>query len=215
MTQLTSVLQAIADGFIQARDELNLLDSVAGDGDLGVTMGRTGMAIKNVIADHSESAATDILKRCGMAIARDAPSTAGTLVGTGFLRASAAIAEHDGGALSIVEQVERALRAAEKGIAERGKASLGDRTMLDALHPAVEKLAEIRDARGSLDLAVAEAAVAAAEGAERTKTMEPRKGRAAWLSERAAGYVDAGARVIVIGFASAARALHRAEQHTD
>src|SRR5206468_2736974 len=142
------------------------------------------------------------LKRCGSELARKAPSTAGTLVATGFLRAGRVAADpaSDG-----VAALTRALEAAQQGIEERGKAAPGDKTMLDALAPAV---AALREASGeTLAGALARASAAAAAGAAATAGLRAKVGRAGWLADRSEGSEDAGAHLVATALAAAARAV--------
>ena len=92
---------------------------------------------------------------------------------------------------------------------ERGKAAPGDRTMLDALAPAVAALQAGGEAGAPLAPSLAGAARAAAEGAEATRTMRAKVGRAGWLAERAAGNVDAGAALVALILAAASRQISR------
>jgi len=201
---LTAVLEAIAVDLMAGRDELTRLDSVAGDGDLGITAGKIAAALRSVAREAGDDPPGAILRKCGADIARAAPSTCGTLVATGFLRAARAFEStwtHDVGGVAEV------LDAARRGIEERGKAAAGDKTMLDALGPAVE--AARAAAKDGLRLAAAleRAAEAAEAGAVATAEMRAKAGRAGWLAERSQGHVDAGARLVAIGFTAAARTI--------
>src|SRR5205085_4929417 len=125
-----------------------------------------------------------------------------TLVATGFLRAGRVASEP---AADDVAALTRALEAAQQGIEERGKAAPGDKTMLDALAPAV---AALRESAGQpLAGALARAAEAAAAGAAATRQMRAKVGRAGWLADRAEGSEDAGAHLVATALAAAARAV--------
>lgn len=254
MTALTRVLNAVAGEVIAAAGELNRLDGVAGDGDLGVTMTAAAQALQALLPELAGQDLPTTLRRCGAELARKAPSTSGTLVATGFLRAARAAADAQGstqaasqegasqdqgapaGEASQVALLAQLLAAAQQGIQERGKAAPGDKTMLDALAPAVaalqaaagngapgdssgnplegsqgtppEKPPEGPSGEGvTLAVALQRAAAAAAAGATATMTMRAKVGRAGWLADRSAGHVDAGARLVALAFAAAARAL--------
>jgi dihydroxyacetone kinase-like protein len=99
------------------------------------------------------------------------------------------------------------LDAAFAGIRERGKADLGQKTLLDALSPAIEELRRQAAVGAPLVGAVAAAAGAAAEGAAATRSMRPQVGRSAWLADRSMGTEDAGAHLVALVFASAARRI--------
>jgi dihydroxyacetone kinase-like protein len=114
----------------------------------------------------------------------------GPLYGTFFLRAAAVAddaSELDGAALTAV------LRAGVEGIVARGKAERGDKTMYDALAPALEAFEQSLATGGAVDMAARAAADAAAEGRDATEPMLARKGRASYLGERSVGHVDPGA----------------------
>ena len=206
MTNWTEVLQAVRGAIAAAKDELSRLDAAAGDGDLGLTMtaaadGAAALAERGGLDGKTRAEA---LRALGMELARVAPSTSGTLFARGLLQASrvsaatAADAAGDDAPASPVAEAAVLLHAAIEGIQKAGKAEPGDRTMLDALVPAAQALQEAA-ARGDSPKAAAEsAAQAAREGAEATKDLEPKIGRASWIAERARGNVDAGARAIAV-----------------
>lgn len=205
---LTDLLVAVSASIADERDVLNRLDGVAGDGDLGVTATLAAAAIALAAPEARQLPTTGALRRIGTEIARGAPSTAGTLVAFAFLaagRVGGAEAESvpSTGAIDYLE-------AAERSIAERGKVAAGDRTMLDALSPAVAAWkAAIR--LGDPTPAAARAAADAANlGAVATASMTATVGRSAWLGERARGHEDAGARLVAMAFEAAARHLSRA-----
>lgn len=207
MSALTAVIAAVADDVIAAREELNRLDGVAGDGDLGITMTNAATALQEILPTASDQNMASLLRQCGAELARRAPSTSGTLVATGFLRAAQAVGSgEEPGVVLLVKATE----AAMNGIQERGKVALGDKTMVDALGPAIEALRRAAHERRDVAGALADAAVAAQEGAERTAEMRAKVGRAGWLADRSDGHIDAGARLVAIAFASAAR--HAAAQ---
>ena len=203
MNTFPTVLAAVAAEVAAAAPELNRLDGVAGDGDLGVTMTQAAEALRAIAPELEGQDLAAQLRRCGSEVARKAPSTCGTLLATGFLRAARVAGEP---AESPAHRLARALEAAQAGIQERGKAAPGDRTLLDALAPAVAALQAAAAEGAALPDALDRAATAAAEGAEATRTMRARVGRAGWLADRAAGHVDAGAHLVALALAAAARA---------
>lgn len=191
-------LNALADALDAATDECTHLDALAGDGDLGLTLGKIAEAIRSSIPDGDVNPA-EHMKVIGLAIAKAAPSTFGTLVATGFLRAGPAITAEQ----SPQQAIAAALKAAEEGIAARGKAERGQRTALDALGPAADAFAQAPD----LNEAWQQAAAAAVAGAEATAAMEPIHGRAGWIAERAKGNPDAGATAVALAFSGVAARL--------
>ena len=176
-------------------DELNRLDSVAGDGDLGITATAATTALIQLLGELEPSEPAEALRRCGMAIARAAPSSMGTLVARAFL--AAAREEPEGGGVAASAAW---LDAGRRSIELRGGATIGQKSMLDALAPAITALQANSDA--SVAQAVEAAADAAEAGAEATKQMDPVVGRASWLADRSRGNVDAGAWLVAFVFRS-------------
>jgi dihydroxyacetone kinase len=200
-TEVARVLLAIARRISDLRDELNRLDAASGDGDLGVTLTEAAAATEAALGSDAGDVPS-MLHACGAEIARRAPSTSGTLIATGFL--AAARVEH--GATPI-ESLAQSLEAAEASIKARGKAQYGDRTLLDALGPAVATLRRAADEGMSVEAGLGEAALAARDGAAQTATMEPRAGRARWIPERARGNEDGGAVFVAIALETAWRTV--------
>jgi dihydroxyacetone kinase-like protein len=198
---LTGALLAAADALVASAGELNTLDGFAGDGDLGITMSEVADAIKKVVSESGAAGPAELLSSCGAAIARSAPSTSGTLVATGFLRAAKALS---GPALGPTEALARCCAAALEGIQARGKASLGERTLLDGLDAVCRALAAASGEGAGWEEALAQAAKAAASAAQATAAMEPRAGRASWMPGRALGHPDAGCMALSIAFEAAA-----------
>jgi dihydroxyacetone kinase-like protein len=198
---LVRALTAAASALEVSADELNRLDGYAGDGDLGITMSQASRALKDVLAANNDLEAAQLLSTCGATIARKAPSTSGTLVATGFLRAAKAVADSSG---SGVEVLERAFAAATAGIQARGKAMVGDRTLVDGLDAVCTSLQESLRAGRELVDALHFAAVAASAAADKTVDMGPKVGRASWVPERAIGHPDAGCAMLAIVLRAAA-----------
>jgi dihydroxyacetone kinase len=199
---LTSVSRALA-GY---RDALNRLDAVAGDGDLGLTVTQAAEAIAGIAPGIRSLPTPDAIRAVGTEIARRAPSTSGTLVAFAFL-AAARVGDVDAEAAST--RAIPYLQAGAESIATRGKVSVGDRTMLDALSPAVEAFRSSIERGESVAAAARSAAAAADEGAKATASMTPTVGRASWLIERARDSEDAGARLAALAFDAAAGHLER------
>jgi dihydroxyacetone kinase-like protein len=199
-----SIVAAVAAALREARDELNRLDGIAGDGDLGLTASRAADALDELgptLATDDPAAAA---RAIGMALAKKAPSTLGTMLA--FACLAAAKSEVPGGAGGASAALIL-LGAARDEIARRGKVQPGDRTILDAVGPAVAALeAAITSGAGPGEAAAA-AARAAEEGAHATAAMEATTGRAGWLKDRARGHEDAGARLAAIVLAAAADAI--------
>jgi phosphoenolpyruvate---glycerone phosphotransferase subunit DhaL len=173
-----------------ARADLCALDAAAGDGDLGVTLDTGFTHVREALEALDNADAGAMLSKSGSELARSAPSTMGTLLATAFLRAGKAVA---GVRLVEAQHVAELLQAAAVGVADRGKARAGERTVLDAMYPAAAAAAAASAAGETTMPALAAAAAAARAGAEATVSMEPQHGRSGWLRERARGTKDAGA----------------------
>lgn len=206
MSTLAEVLAQVADALTAAHDELNALDGAAGDGDLGNTASLAAGAIRAAIAAEPDADPAALLRRCGTDVATSAPSTSGTLTARALLAAgkAAAAAGPDDPAIGVLAT---GFDAALAAIGKAGRAAPGDRTMLDALAPAAAELSSQAQAGAGISAAMAAAAQAARRGAEATKDMTPRAGRARWLAERSRGTQDAGARLVALVLATAAGAL--------
>jgi dihydroxyacetone kinase len=194
------LVQVIATDLSQRRDELNRLDAVAGDGDLGVTVATGARALLDLAPELESLSEAEAIRRCGTEIARRAPSTGGTLVAFALIAAAKASVDPDA---SPVSRSAAYLEAAAESVAARGKVGPGDRTMLDALRPAAEAIRRAADSGESGAAAVEAAARAAEEGARATASMAAKVGRAGWLADRAAGHEDAGARLVALAFRAA------------
>jgi phosphoenolpyruvate---glycerone phosphotransferase subunit DhaL len=189
------VVRTIAETAVENEKYFGDLDAVVGDGDFGYSMAR-GFEI--VVADFDNFDRTDIgtfLKKIAVVITGRIGGSSGPIWGTAFLRAGAVSA---GKTELTTDDVFAMLRAAIEGIKQRGQSDLGDKTLLDALVPAVDVLEEsLRDGDGTR-AAIAKAAAKAREQAEVTKELVARKGRAAYTGERSIGTLDAGAVAVAV-----------------
>jgi len=197
------LVSAVATDLLEARDELNRLDGVAGDGDLGLTVTNASRALLELAPSLGDLAEADAIRRCGTELARKAPSTGGTLIAFALMAAAKAGVDPEA---ATVERAAGYLDAAARTIGERGNVAAGDRTMLDALRPAADAVLGAAAAGTGIAEAASAAARAADEGARATATMAAKVGRAGWLADRAAGNEDAGARLVAMAFAAAAKA---------
>jgi dihydroxyacetone kinase-like protein len=203
-TQATSdVVKEMAAAMEANRRYLTKLDSEIGDGDHGNNMNRGFQAALERLEDAEPSTPADVLKAVSMALISKVGGAAGPLYGTAFLRASSALGDKEEVS---AEDAAEALEAALGGIKQRGKAEVGDKTIVDALEPAVEAA---RDAAGEDSVAgvFRAAAEAAEEGAESTVELTAKKGRASYLGARAAGHKDPGATSTYMLLDAVARAL--------
>lgn len=171
------------------------LDAVVGDGDFGYSLARGFEIALEQWDDFDRSDPGVFLTKIAAATSARIGGTSGPIWGTAMLRAGVQLKEHPEieGA-----DVVRALRASIEGIKTRGQTDLGDKTLLDALVPAVDTLeAELAAGTSAPDI-VAAMAKSAREAAEATKTMQAMRGRAAYTGERSIGSVDAGAMAIAV-----------------
>lgn len=209
-------LRAFAAVVAEKRDALTELDAAIGDADHGVNMDRGMQAVLGKLDALDEPAGAGapggaaegdigaLLKTVGMTLVSTVGGAAGPLYGTLFLDMGKAAA---GAADLTVTQWAAAFEAGVKGVQARGKAELGDKTMIDALAPAAEALnAAAASGLGPAD-ALREAAAAAEQGMKATIPLVARKGRASYLGERSAGHQDPGATSSWLLMESAAETL--------
>ncbi len=185
-------LLAVCQRMIDSSERLCQADRDLGDGDHGITMARAFAAARDALALTPASPGGD-LAIIGAKL-MGAGGTSGIVFGTWFSSAGRAIGTHNLDAPVLAD----AMAKAAQDVRNRGKASPGDKTMLDALLPAVEALRASADK--GIEAALRDAATAAASGAEATRLMTPRLGRARNLGERAVGFVDPGALSVAIVF---------------
>ena len=207
---LDLVLRTMATTIVENADAFAQLDAVAGDGDFGYSL-RNGFEV--VAADYDtfdRTSVGSILKKIGFVISGKVGGVSGPIWGTAFLRAAAVAGDKT--ELS-ADDVIAMLRAAVTGIMQRGEASLGDKTLLDALVPAIDSLEE--SFRQPIDdggvAAIQRAADVAVKAAADTKGMLAMRGRAAYTGDRSRESVDAGATavgVILTDISAAWRAKH-------
>lgn len=190
-----TALTALAD----ERDVLRDLDAAVGDGDLGITVDKGSQAVRAALAAQPPATIGELLRTSGAAFAKANPSTMAALVGAGLLMASKEVADEQSWTSEVAERVGR---AAMSRIAERGKAEIGDKTVLDALSPSLDALHEAPDGE-----ALARMISAATAGIDATTGQAGRRGRAAWVGERGSGHPDPGATAYVLFLTCLKRAL--------
>ncbi len=179
---------------------LTELDRAIGDADHGSSMDR-GMAAVAALDPAEVADGGALLKRAGMTLVSTVGGASGPLFGTFFLRLGAAWPGEDADAAAVAA----ALRAGLVGVQARGKAEVGDKTLLDALAPALDAFEAA--APDGLPAAWAAAADAAAAGRDATAPLRARKGRASYLGPRSVGHLDPGAASVALLFGSAAATL--------
>ena len=174
---------------------LTELDQQMGDGDLGITLSKIGLALQEFAATPVDGDIGKWLGKAGMAANRAGSSSFGTLLATALMRAGRAVPGKD--ALSGADLVAM-FTAADAGVQERGKAQPGDKTVIDALHPAALAFSAAIEAGQSLAAAGAAALAAAKAGRDSVTPLRSKIGRAGWVGERTEGQVDPGCEAFVI-----------------
>ncbi|WLD98848.1 dihydroxyacetone kinase family protein [Agrobacterium leguminum] len=192
--RLRSAAERVARALIAAEPTLTQLDSVTGDGDLGTSMVRGAEAIL-ALPRESFADVSGGLMAMANAMRKAIGGSSGPFYATGLMRASRHLA---GIEKPTDQQMAEAFVAAVLAVSELGGAKRGDRTMIDALHPAAETFRDRLAAGASADEAWRSASAAGIAGAEATTSMKPRLGRASYLGERAIGHPDAGAVAVSI-----------------
>ncbi|MGZ5297228.1 MAG: dihydroxyacetone kinase subunit DhaL [Actinomycetota bacterium] len=203
LARVELVVRTIAQTAVDNEKYFGDLDAVVGDGDFGYSMAR---GFELVLADFDSFDRTDIgtfLKKIAVVITSRVGGTSGPLWGTAFLRAGATAA---GKTEVTTDDTLAMLRAAIEGIKKRGQSDLGDKTLLDALVPAVDELQQALDEGDDAGGALKRAATRARERAEATREMLAKRGRAAYTGERSIGTLDAGAVAVAVMFEQVAHA---------
>ena len=191
--EIIKILQNLKQLFNDNRDYLVELDARMGDGDLGLTMSKAFTAVYDELRDTTETDIGKILMKAGMLMAKAAPSTMGTLMGTGFMRGGKAVSGTD--EISTTDLAEF-FQAFVTGVMERGKAKPGEKTIIDSLKPAADTLLELKGE--DVAKALQEALRSSENGLEATKNMVAQHGRIAYYKEQSKGQKDPGATAGVI-----------------
>lgn len=183
-------LHRFASEITTRADWLTELDSAIGDADHGTNMVRGTTAVVAKLNGGATGTVQELLKAVGMTLVSSVGGASGSLYGTFFLEMAR---NSPSGVQLNAAELEKALRAGVDGVVTRGHAAVGDKTMIDALEPAVTALSQsLADGRQLHD-SISAAADAASTGRDSTKPLVARKGRASYLGERSAGHIDPGA----------------------
>ncbi|HXV71065.1 MAG TPA: dihydroxyacetone kinase subunit DhaL [Acidimicrobiia bacterium] len=204
IAELGSWVRDFARRINEAREELTELDSAIGDADHGINMDRGMKAVIAKLDSDQAATAAELFKNVGMTLVSTVGGASGPLYGTFFLRFG--MVGGDSVDLSAAD-FAKAMRAGLEGVVARGKAEPGDKTMFDALDPAVEALESALSGGAGLGDALAQAAQAAELGRDATIPLVARKGRASYLGERSAGHQDPGATSTAMLVRSAASVI--------
>jgi|SRR5829696_1236405 len=201
---VTAWVREFARVISENAQHLSDLDAAIGDADHGINMDRGMTAVLGALDEGAPADMSALCKQVGMTLVKSVGGASGPLYGTFFLRMA--------GALGSGERVDaadfaKALRAGVEGVVQRGRAEAGDKTMFDALAPALDALDAALASGGDLSAALADATVAAETGRDATESMVARKGRASYLGQRSVGHIDPGATSAAMLIAAAASAL--------
>ncbi len=188
--QILAWVERYAGVVAEQKQYLTGLDAAIGDGDHGINMDRGFQTVLVKLAPVRDKDAGTLLKTTGIALVGSVGGAGGPLYGTFFLRAGAAL---DGKTEVTGEELVGALEAGLKGVVERGKANRNDKTMVDALAPAIERAKQSLGEGASTESALAAAADAAEEGMKATIPLKALKGRASYLGDRSIDHQDPGA----------------------
>lgn len=193
---VVAAVQRVGAELVAQEGYLTSLDQQMGDGDLGITLSKIGLALQEfAAATPVEDDIGKWLGKAGMAANKAGSSSFGTLLATALMRGGRAVM---GKATLTGADLAAMFAAADAGVQERGKAQPGDKTVIDALHPAAQAFAAAFDAEQSLREA-GEAALAAAKvGRDSVTPLRSRIGRASWVGERTEGKVDPGCEAFVV-----------------
>ena len=188
--KILAIIAAIAKRIESEKDFLTQLDNEIGDGDHGINLARGFKAVEEKLPALADKDIGAILKGVGMALVSTVGGASGPLYGTAFMKAGNVC---KGKVELTASDFAAALEAAIDGVKMRGKAVEGEKTMLDALCPALKAIRLGIDGGKNLTDALSDGVDAAATGVEYTKTIIATKGRASYLKERSLGHQDPGA----------------------
>jgi phosphoenolpyruvate---glycerone phosphotransferase subunit DhaL len=200
--QLLDWLRNIDEALIEQRGYLTELDSAVGDGDHGTNLARGGAATSAKVDSEKPEYLDQLFRLVGMTLISTVGGASGPLYGTFFLRISLSVGHRQ---QLTLEQLADALDAGVAGVVERGRPELGDKTMFDAMDPAIAAFrASLATGARAASRAAFEAATA---GRDATAELVARKGRASYLGERSVGHIDPGAASTALLFEALAKAL--------
>ena len=201
--ELKQMLLHAAQCLRSQAEELSRLDSVAGDGDHGTTMLRVAEQFEAAVSDPSSQNPAALLKTCGWKVLSVDGGASSALFGTFFKGMGEGAGEGDPDCAALAAILASGLNS----ILKQTRARTGDKTMIDALEPAVAAVGKTAAAGDEITAALESAAVAALAGADRTKALVAHYGRAKFLGEKTLGHADAGATSVALIFQGFSQAL--------
>ncbi|HEY5582883.1 MAG TPA: DAK2 domain-containing protein [Ruminiclostridium sp.] len=184
------VIKLSIEEIVSSKDVLTDLDSLSGDGDMGISMEKGALALKSEFSTYEGEDIGEFFIKCALAFNKAAPSTMGTLLSGAIMALGK---EFKGQRVMDDTKVIKIPAIMAKAIMNRGKAQIGDKTIIDALIPLSNAFEASYNENIDLKIALKEASKAAKQGAEDTKGMMAKVGRAKWKAERSQEYLDGGA----------------------
>lgn len=194
-SQVKDMFLYVGDKVIESKPLLTKIDSAIGDGDHGIGMSVGFKKVKENLESNEFSTVNDVFKTIGMSMISSMGGASGVIFGTMFVGGIKGLEPKDSLDLQLLSNI---FNSSLNDIKERGKANLGDKTMIDAFQPAVEMLENSAANNDSLVEGLSNAETAANQGVENTKDFVAKFGRAKSLGERAVGHQDAGATTVSI-----------------
>lgn len=190
LEEAVKIIKNIAHEIKNNTDYLTSLDQAIGDGDHGINLNKGFNAVLNSLDDLKVKDIGGTLKSVGMTLLSTVGGAVGPLYGMAFMKAGSVVEEKNE---IDVNDLVKMFEAAEKGIMDIGKGSLGEKTMLDAIHPAITAMREAKEQNKSLIETFEIGVKAAEEGMKSTIDMVSKRGRSSYLGERSRGHQDVGA----------------------
>lgn len=188
--KVIEILIKISEKIDKNKEYLTELDAAIGDGDHGLNMSKGFKAVSDKLKAEEDDNVGNIFKNTGMTLVSNVGGASGPLYGTAFMKASMAL--KDKNEIDINDFLS-ALKLALEGIKSRGKSTEGEKTMIDALSPAIKSMEDSIKNGDSYIEVLEKGKDAALEGVEFTKTIKATKGRASYLGDRSIGHQDPGA----------------------
>lgn len=188
--KVIEILIKVSEKIDKNKEYLTELDAAIGDGDHGLNMSKGFKAVSDKLKAEEDDNIGNILKKTGMTLVSNVGGASGPLYGTAFMKASMAL--KDKNEIDINDFLS-ALKLALEGIKSRGKSTEGEKTMMDALSPAIKSMEDSIKNGDSYIEVLEKGKDAALEGVEFTKTIKATKGRASYLGDRSIGHQDPGA----------------------
>jgi len=183
-------IETIAKTIEENKDYLTRLDSAVGDGDHGINLSTGFRIVKRKLPDLEGRDIGSILETVGLTLIDSVGGAVGPLYGTAFVKAGTVV---KGKREIDLNDLVKMFEAARQGVMTIGNAKVGEKTMLDAIHPAVEALKEKANKNSTLIEALVQSVKAAERGMESTKLMLAKRGRSMYLGDRSRGHQDVGA----------------------